>query len=190
MTSPDHDTISPREAEILVELGNHLTNAEIAQKLHISVRTVESHVSALLRKLGAANRRDLAARGLQAIAPIEGSSRSPLAQNAPAMRHNIPSQASSFVGRESELAKVIELLEQARLVTLAGPGGVGKTRLALRVAMARLESPRGGAWFVDLASLSDPSLLAAKTAGVLGVPEEPGRPVLETLADHLRRRLE
>jgi predicted ATPase/DNA-binding CsgD family transcriptional regulator len=188
MTSPDHDTISPREAEILGELGNHLTNAQIAQKLHISVRTVESHVSALLRKLGAASRRDLAARGLQAITPMDGSSetRAALAQTTAPLRHNIPSQASSFVGRESELARVTELLEQARLVTLSGPGGVGKTRLALQVAVAQLESRRGGVWFVDLASLSDPSLLAAKAAGVLGVREEPGRPVLETLADHLR----
>jgi predicted ATPase len=75
-----------------------------------------------------------------------------------------------------------------RALTLCGPGGIGKTRLALRLLAAMVAEFPGGAWFVELADLRQPDLVISRVAAVLGVSEEPGRPLLETVADVLRRR--
>jgi predicted ATPase/class 3 adenylate cyclase len=101
----------------------------------------------------------------------------------PRLRHNLPVLVSSFVGREAELAEVRRLVAGARLVTLTGAGGAGKTRLALQVAAGLADGAGDGVWFVDLAALADPALVAVTVAGVLGVRQEPGRPVLDTLAE-------
>lgn len=97
-------------------------------------------------------------------------------------RHNLPATATSFVGRGPEQAGLIELLAEHRLVTLVGAGGTGKTRLAVEVASARVDDYPDGVWFVDLATTTDPGLVAVSVAGTLGFRPEPGRPVLETLA--------
>ena len=75
-----------------------------------------------------------------------------------------------------------------RALTLCGPGGIGKTRLALRLLTAMAAEFPDGAWFVELADLRQPDLVISRVAAVLGVSEEPGRPLLETMADVLRRR--
>ncbi|MCD0481059.1 tetratricopeptide repeat protein [Streptacidiphilus sp. ASG 303] len=87
----------------------------------------------------------------------------------PAPRHNLPAQTTSFVGRERETAEVEELLARSRLVTLTGPGGCGKTRLALAVAARRTGAVRDGVWFVDLAAFTEPGLVPDAVAEVLGV---------------------
>jgi non-specific serine/threonine protein kinase len=92
------------------------------------------------------------------------------------------------VGRESEVAEVVERLATARLLTLTGAGGVGKTRLALEVGAGLDAQCEHGAWFVDLASLADPALVAATVARVLGVAEPTGRSAVETLREFLRDR--
>lgn len=102
-------------------------------------------------------------------------------------RANFPARVSSFVGRGVELAQVRGLLAGSRLVTLTGMGGVGKTRLGLQVA-AGLDDGGDGVWFADLAPVSDPDLVAATVADVLGVRQEPGRPVLEALVDAIGGR--
>ena len=99
--------------------------------------------------------------------------------------NNLPLQLTSFVGREAEIAKVRRLLERTRLLTLTGPGGTGKTRLALQVAAEILTGYRDGAFFVDLSPVTDPALVPSAVAGPLGVPEVAGRPVLEAVKDHL-----
>jgi predicted ATPase/class 3 adenylate cyclase len=99
---------------------------------------------------------------------------------------NLPARLTSFVGREAETAEAVHLLGQARLLTLTGAGGSGKTRLALQVA-GRLE-PRDGAFFADLSSVTDPALVPSVLARAVGVPEAAGRPVLAALCDHLRDR--
>jgi len=105
-----------------------------------------------------------------------------------APRHNLPVQLTSFIGREKDLAAVRALARSTRLVTLTGVGGVGKTRLALQAADGLLAQFPGGAWMVEMASQTDAALVPDAVAGVLGVKEQAGRPVLATLIDHLRGR--
>jgi predicted ATPase/class 3 adenylate cyclase len=102
--------------------------------------------------------------------------------------NNLPLQLTSFVGREEEIAEVERLLGQARLLTLTGPGGSGKTRLALQVAAALLTRFQDGACFVDLSPVTDPTLVPAAVANALGVPETAGRPILDGVKEHLRHR--
>jgi len=104
------------------------------------------------------------------------------------MLNNLPAQVSSFIGRDAELAEVRRLVGGSRLVTLTGAGGAGKTRLAVQVAAGLLGGAGEGVWFADLAPLGDPDLVAVTVADVLGVRQEPGRPVLETLAEAVGER--
>src|SRR5262249_32981134 len=83
--------------------------------------------------------------------------------------HNLPVVRSSFVGRENEIARVRRLLDRARVLTIAGVGGCGKTRLALAVASQELERYADGAFFVDLSVVTDPGLGWGAIAGSLGV---------------------
>ena len=102
--------------------------------------------------------------------------------------NNLPAQLTSFVGREQEIAAVKGLLADARLLTLTGPGGTGKTRLALQVAAEALTDFADGAFFVDLSAITDPAVVPSEVAGALEVAEDPGRTILESLKDHLRDR--
>lgn len=102
--------------------------------------------------------------------------------------HNLPAATTSFVGREPEQARLAELLAGHRLVTVVGAGGAGKTRLAVQVAGALVDSYPDGLWFVDLAAVADPGLVAVTVAGALGLRPEPGRPVLRTLIEHVANR--
>jgi predicted ATPase/DNA-binding CsgD family transcriptional regulator len=104
----------------------------------------------------------------------------------PRRKYNLPLQLTSLVGREGEISEVRDLLAGARLLTLTGPGGSGKTRLALAVAGGLIEDFEDGVWLVELAPLSDPELVPQAVASVLGVREAPGDPLSETLADRLR----
>src|SRR5579859_642718 len=137
----------------------------------------EPEWAARLLELGAASR-------------AEGRPEEPApAAEAPLAPNNLPVQLTNFIGREAELAEVRQLLRGgARLVTLTGPGGTGKTRLALEAAVGLLAAFPDGVWWVELAPLTDPALIAQTVAAVLGVREEPDRPILATLTDHLRRK--
>ena len=102
--------------------------------------------------------------------------------------HNLPIHPTPFLGREREVEEITNLLlrPDVRLVTLTGPGGVGKTRLGLRVAAGTLESFPDGAFLVDLARQTDPDLVPSAAATALGLREQPGQTLPETLAAHLR----
>ena len=140
-----------------------------------------------LRDLGGVRLRDLATSEhvYQLVHPK-------LRQDFPALRsleatpNNLPQQVTSFIGRERELAEIKELLEGTRLLTLLGMGGLGKTRLSLQIAADVLEKYPDGVWFVDLAPIKDSSLVPAIAAQVLGVREEPAKPLTQTLCDHLK----
>ena len=101
---------------------------------------------------------------------------------------NLPVELTSFVGRQSEVAAVRALLQDVRLLTLTGAGGVGKTRLAMRVAQELTGVYGDGEWLVELAALADPALLPRLVAQSLGVPERPGQAAASALSDYLRSR--
>ncbi len=101
---------------------------------------------------------------------------------------NLPFLLSSFIGREREVAEVRRLLASSRLLTLTGPGGCGKTRLALEV-LTDLEKPvEDQICLVELAALADPALVPQVVASALSLREQPGCAVIESLLDYLRPR--
>lgn len=171
--------ISAREAEVLTLVGEHLSNAEIGARLFISVRTVESHVSSLLRKLEVPDRRALAQR---ASAPA----RPDRSQPAPVL----PTPLTTFVGRGRERAELTEMIRKHRQVTAVGPGGVGKTRLALTVAAELAGEYSDGVWFVDLVPVTSPDTcaVAGTVALALGLGEQPGRAMDESVPAALADR--
>ena len=100
--------------------------------------------------------------------------------------HNLPVDLPSFVGRERAIDEIEQYLAARRLVTLTGAGGIGKTRLALQVAGDMLGVVGHGVWLVELAGVSDSSLVLQAVISALSLREEPGRPLLDTLVDYLR----
>ena len=167
--------VTEREAEVLSALAGRLRNREIADRLHVSVRTVESQVAALLRKLGVTDRAALAEIGVQ----LRRAARTGTA---------LPAPLTSLVGRESEMSELTALVDAHRLVTLTGPAGVGKTRLALRIATVHADSFPDGARLADLAP-AEPELAGDTLARALGVIPQPGwslRDILREVAGGMR----
>lgn len=105
-----------------------------------------------------------------------------------AFPNNLPRQLTSFIGRDREMEDVKRLIRSSALLTLTGLGGSGKTRLALQVAADLVEAFPDGVWLVGLEALADPALIPPAIAGTLGVREEIGRSILDTLVDYLRPR--
>jgi predicted ATPase/class 3 adenylate cyclase len=103
----------------------------------------------------------------------------------PALPNNLPGQLSAFIGRDREVSEVRALLESARLVTLTGAGGCGKTRLGLQVAAGLLDGFGDGVWLVELAAVTDQDAVPAAISRALRLTGQPGRPALEALLDAL-----
>ena len=104
------------------------------------------------------------------------------------MPDNLPQQTTSFIGRENEIESIKSLLGKTRLLTLTGSGGCGKTRLSLQVAADVLENYSQGVWLAELAPITDPTLVVQAVAQALGVTEEAGKPLLQTLMASLKDR--
>jgi len=102
--------------------------------------------------------------------------------------HNLPVQLTSFVGRGPALLAIKQVLAGSHLLTLTGPGGTGKTRLALQLATDVLLDFPNGVWFVELAPLADPTLVAQTVASTLGVQVQPRRSISDALMDYVRRK--
>ncbi|MET9274451.1 LuxR C-terminal-related transcriptional regulator [Kribbella sp. NPDC003557] len=162
--------VSAREAEVLAALAGDRSNAQIARRLQISIRTVESHISSLLRKYGVADRHELAA----------------LAEAQPEGFSTPTGPGTTFVGREQDSAELTRALGSNRLVSLLGPGGVGKTRLALQVAAEIADRyPHGGA-VVDLVPVR-PGFVVAAVAESLQVTEQPPQTLTDAVLERLKR---
>ena len=101
---------------------------------------------------------------------------------------NLPAERTSFVGREEQVARLEEMLGGARLVTIVGPGGTGKTRLSIRVASQVLDRFADGAFFVDLSAVTDPEVVLPEIASALKVRRDPGQDTADALRAHLRDR--
>jgi predicted ATPase/DNA-binding CsgD family transcriptional regulator len=172
--------VSDREAEVLALLGEHLSHAEIAARLFISVRTVESHVAALRRKLGVAGHRELV--------QLAASWRAAEAERAPRPPARLPAPLTSFIGRNAERATLAAALGESRLLSLVGPGGIGKTRLALAVAGDVADRFPGGIWYADLVLIAEAAMLPAVVMTAIGLSESSGRPAEDVLAAGVRDR--
>lgn len=117
-----------------------------------------------------------------------------LARSFPPLRtldsrpNNLPRQLTSFVGRAPDLASALHILSSAALLTVTGPGGVGKTRFAVQVGVELLDEFEDGAWIIDLGSLADPDLVSQTVAAALGVSERSGLSLDAALVEHVRGR--
>ena len=195
-TDSDKTLLEPltrREGQMLVLLAEGYSRPEIATKLTLALTSVKFHIQHLYGKLGVNSKRQALSRakelGLLAPPPPATLAAGPGGQAAqPAPHHNLPMQVTRFFGREGEIAQLRDRLDDNRLVTLTGSGGVGKTRLSLRVAEEALGEFNDGVWFVELASLSDPELVPRQAAFSFGLRDELGRSSLETLTGFLRQR--
>ena len=142
-----------------------------------------------LRDLGVHRLKDLARPERLYQLVIDGvPDRFPALRTLDSTPNNLPAQLTSFVGREEQIAEIKRLLGRARLLTLTGPGGTGKTRLALQIAAETMADYRDGCFFVDLAPITDPALVPTVIAQALGVPEAPGMSIMEGLQAHLHER--
>jgi predicted ATPase/class 3 adenylate cyclase len=112
----------------------------------------------------------------------------PALKSLNALPNNLPSQLTSFIGREHEMQEAKKLLSFARLLTLIGPGGTGKTRLSLQIAADQLSGFKDGVWLVELAPLADPAFIISTIAEVLELHEVPGIPHLQIVTDYLRAK--
>jgi predicted ATPase/class 3 adenylate cyclase len=164
--------------------GQVLASGTTADLLHDALPSEHE-----LRDLGLHGLKDLshAERVFQVLAP-QLDDVFPALRSLEQLPNNLPAQLTSFVGREQEVAQIESLLEHSPLVTIAGTGGVGKTRCALQAGARLLEKYADGVWFVDLAPVSDQTLVTSTIARTLGVREAPNRPLIETLTEFLARQ--
>src|SRR6266436_3603981 len=187
-------SLRPRAFDLLVALvdraGRLLTKDELLDrvwpKMVVEEAALHVHVSALRKVLGADAITTVSGRGYQFTLPVTTGDGE--ANRTSRSKHNLPYQLTSFVGREQEIAQLVELATANRLVTLTGAGGAGKTRLAIEVASRLIDVFPDGVWLVELAALSDPRLVPQAVAQALEVKEQPTRLVIETLSDHLASR--
>jgi predicted ATPase/DNA-binding CsgD family transcriptional regulator len=170
---------SSRELEIIPLLAEGLTNREIAEKLILSPETIKWYNKQIFGKLGVNSRTQAAARARElGLLDREELAKPPVLTFT---RSNLPAQLTSFVGRLREMSEVKELLKTARLVTLTGPGGTGKTRLALQVARDVAGHYAHGVTFVGLASTTNHAQVPDAIARELGLIEQPGQPLSASL---------
>src|SRR6202158_3930413 len=145
---------------------------------------------AWLTDLGTHQLRDLPRpeRVVQLCHPDLANEFPPLRTSKAFAETNLPVQLTTFVGRDVVLTQLRELLAENRLVTLTGAGGVGKTRLAIQVAAQAADEFGDGVWYVDLAPITDPELVAGTVARALGLPDQPARSTMDTLLRFVRDR--
>jgi predicted ATPase/DNA-binding CsgD family transcriptional regulator len=175
------EPLSHREIEILGLISDGLSNREIAQKLFLSVNTVKWYNKQIFSKLGVNSRTQAASLARQSSL-LESPETLPGKDEFRA-QHNLPLQLTSFLGRGTEIDRIkrwlapttlqaiVDPQKKVRLVTLTGPGGVGKTRLAIQTTLDLVEKYPDGIWLVDFAPLSDPLLVLPTVATTLGLKE-------------------
>jgi predicted ATPase/DNA-binding winged helix-turn-helix (wHTH) protein len=172
----------------LVERDGHLvTKDELLERVWpkaiVEENTLQAQVSALRKILGADAIATVSGRGYRFALELSFAG-----AEAVVHKHNLPQQLTSFIGREKEIAQIKELLGTTRLLTLTGAGGCGKTRLAMQVAADLLQSYSDGIWLVELAALSDPGLVPQTVANAMGLKEQQGNSLAQTINEHLASR--
>jgi non-specific serine/threonine protein kinase len=188
----------PRELVAREEIAQRLWAANVFVDLDAGIRTAILKVRQALGDSRDAPRfvETVPGRGYRFIAALQVVPGGPQvrrivqqeAATQAARRHNLPADVTSFVGRTRALRELRALIQTSRLLTLTGAGGVGKTRLALRLASTVDDAFPDGVWAVDLAPLATDDLIAQAVAGAFGVRESPQRPLLEAVLDYARDR--
>jgi predicted ATPase/DNA-binding CsgD family transcriptional regulator/uncharacterized protein HemY len=175
--------LTPRERDILRLMAADLSNAEIAERLVMTPGTIKWYTKQIYSKLGVHSRDEAIARA----AELDLTSQS---QSAQPISSNLPARTTSLVGRELEIAAVRQRLlqEDVRLLTLVGTPGIGKTRLSLETASTLSDQFPDGVYFIALAPLSDPALVASAIAQPLNVQETAGQSINEMLKYYLREK--
>ena len=175
------DALTERELEILTQMAEGLSNHEIAHKLSLAYGTVKWYSAQIYSKLGVNNR-------TQAVAHLDSLRQQDSPRASADSTLNLPMPLTSFVGRQREINDIKHLLAANRLVTLTGPGGSGKTRLALEVASGIQHAFADSITFVDLASVANPTLVASTMAHALRIAEHPDTSLIQTLKYALHNR--
>jgi len=178
------EPLTKRELEILTLFERNRSNLEIAQNLAVALTTVKWHAQQIYHKLGVENRRQAVAKAKE-IGLLSDNLALSISIQPP---NNLPTQLTRFIGREHDLSEVKKWLIDYRLVTLTGPGGCGKTRLALQIASNLRSAYEHGVWLVEFAPLSDPALIPQAVAAVIGVREYPGVELSQTVFEYLSAR--
>jgi predicted ATPase/DNA-binding CsgD family transcriptional regulator len=178
------EPLTRREREILVLLAQGYTASEIAQQLTLALSSVKWYVQQVYGKLGVNNKQRAILRAGE-LGLLE--TRSPIAHVQLSPKHNLPSQLTSFIGREKDVERIQHRLTEHRLVTLIGVGGIGKTRLSQQVANQLIYKYADGVWLVEFAALNDPILVPQSVATVLGIQQRGDHSALvETLIHFLQ----
>ncbi len=181
-----YEGLSKRAVEILHLLAEGMSDREIAERLVMTINTVKWYNRQIYSILGVGSRTQAIARAheLQLLDMATASEAASDVYYPP--KHNLPVETTRFIGRRHELAECQHLLDTAHLLTLVGPPGTGKTRLALQLGWEMLDSFRDGVYFVSLAPLTDPALVMNTVASAIGVKEAHGQSFTETLKHVLR----
>ena len=171
---------------VLVEHGGHLVSkADLLKRvwdgLVVEENTLQVHMSALRKVLGTETIVTVSGKGYRLVPDVNRI-------DTARPRHNLPQQLTSFVGRESEIDELKQLLGTTRLLTLTGAGGCGKTRLALQLAAGLADDYAEGPWVVELAALTDPGLVAQAVGDVLGIKEPSGKDLTRAMVEQLAGR--
>ena len=175
------EPLTRREQEILALLAERLSNNEIARKLTLAPSSVKWYTKQIFAKLGINTRQQVADRAKELGLLKANTPKQPTA-------NNLPVSMTPFIGRQAQVEQVVRMISELnyRLVTLTGAGGVGKTRLALKVAEALVETFNHGVWLVELASLSNSALVDQNVAAVFGLTAQPDHSLMALLEDNLR----
>ena len=184
MSIPDRPDLSERELDILKLMALGLTNQEIAQRLYVSPETVKWYAKQIYPKLDADNRTQ-ATRNAQALGLL-GEPASMSGTSTSARRSNLPSLLTSFIGREQALKNLEDTLQVSRLVTVTGPGGIGKTRLLIQLARRLLDRFTDGVWLVELARLDRAEDVLPAIANSLDIVTHREEPVEASVTAALR----
>ena len=176
------DELNWREQEILTLLAERLTNREIGDRLHLAESTIKDYVGKILSKLYVKNRREAVERA-KALGLLEPNQKT---VTRPATY--LPAESTQFVGRRNELVEIKHHLGETRLLTLTGPGGIGKTRLALKAAVGLAQEFKDGSFLVALAPIHAPEYIIQTIAEAIKFPLATQENPQVQLLRYLRRR--